>query len=172
MTLVQSGLIKHEKLKNLPIAHTCPLNLESSERRLSLTNLSLTFEVVIVGYIIAIVIFIFEIAIKWTVNSYKRRKKTGKWFDDRMFCCKWKRRSKDFVIPRLVYATKNQLDKRINLNKISTRLPYPNIPHNHVAPGKKHSINGRDYYIVLDRYGDQRLIPIRTPSAILFQYTT
>lgn len=169
MALVQSGLIKHEKLKNLPIAQVCPLNLRSNERQLSFTDLSLTFEVVVTGYVIAIVIFTLEIAIKWMVNFYKRRK-TGRSYD-RTFCCNWKRRSKDTVIPRLVYTTKNQLfDKRINLEKTNTRPPHPNVPYD-FAQGKKHCINGRDYYIVMDRYGDQRLIPIRTPSAFLFQYT-
>ena len=35
---------------------------------------------------------------------------------------------------------------------------------------KTYSINGREYYIAKDESGDQRLIPIRTPSAYLFQY--
>ncbi|XP_011166760.1 glutamate receptor ionotropic, delta-1 isoform X2 [Solenopsis invicta] len=167
MTLVESGIIKHEKLKNLPIAQICPLDLQSKERRLSLVDLSLTFEVVVVGYAIAILIFILEIAIRWMANSYKRRRKIDRWYDHTSFCCKWKRRSNDSVIPRLMYTTKNQLfDKRINLQKINMRPSYSNI-----AQQKKHSINGREYYIVMDRSGDQRLIPIRTPSAFLFQYT-
>ncbi|XP_036143482.1 glutamate receptor ionotropic, delta-1 isoform X2 [Monomorium pharaonis] len=170
LTLVESGIIQHEKLKNLPIAQICPLDLRSKERRLSLENLSLTFRVVIVGYAIAIVIFVVEIAIKWMANSNKRRKKIGKWYDRTSLCSRWKRRSKESVLPQLVYTTKNQLfDKRVNLQKINMRPPYPNFLHN-VTKTKKH-INGRDYYIVLDRYGDQRLIPIRTPSAFLFQYT-
>lgn len=171
MNLVESGIMKREKRKTLPISQICPLDLHSSERpKLSFTDLSLTFEVVIVGYAIAIIVFFFELAIKWMMNSYKRRKKTDRWCD-RTFYCKWKRKSKDSVVPRLVYTTKNQLfDKRINLQKINMWPPYPNISQE-IAPGKKHCINGRDYYIVLDRYGDQRLIPIRTPSAFLFQYT-
>ncbi|XP_011706689.1 PREDICTED: glutamate receptor ionotropic, delta-2 [Wasmannia auropunctata] len=171
MTLVESGIIKREKLKSLPIAQICPLDLRSSERRLSFTDLSLTFEVVVAGYIIAIVVFLLEIAIKSMANSYKRRKKTGRSTCDRTFSCKWKRKSKDTVTSRLVYTTKSQLDKRNGLQK-DMRPSYPNGRQTHdVAQGKKHCINGRDYYVVLDRYGDQRLIPIRTPSAILFQYT-
>ncbi|XP_011863846.1 PREDICTED: glutamate receptor ionotropic, delta-1 isoform X2 [Vollenhovia emeryi] len=169
MTFVESGIIKREKLKNLPIAQICPLDLRSTERRLSFTDLSLTFEVVVGGYIIAIAVFALEVAVKWAVNSHKRRQKTGK-RNDRAFCCKWKH-TPDSVTPRLVYTAKNQLFyKRVDLKKINTRPPHPNVQYD-IAPGKKHSINGRDYYIVLDRYGDQRLIPIRTPSAFLFQYT-
>lgn len=170
MTLVESGIIKREKQKDLPLAQVCPLDLRSTERQLSLSDLSLTFKVVLAGYIIATVIFILEWLIKGTMNFYKRRKKTGKWCDGSL-CCKWKRRSNESVTPQLVYTTKNQLfDKRINLEKITPRLLYQNIPYD-LAPGKKHNINGRDYYVVMDRHGDQRLIPIRTPSAFLFQYT-
>ncbi|KYN07114.1 Glutamate receptor 2 [Cyphomyrmex costatus] len=164
ITLMASGIIKREKLKNLPIAQICPLDLRSSERRLSFSDLSLTFKVVIAGYIIAMVIFVLEISINWLAKSYKRRKKTGKWCD-RTFSCKWKRKSNDSLIPRLVYTTKNQLFDKRNIQPPSLNIPYD------IAQGKKHCINGRDYYIVFDRYGDQRLIPIRTPSAFLFQYT-
>lgn len=168
--LVESGIIIREKLKDLPLAQTCPLDLRSTERQLSLSDLSLTFKVMGAGYIIATVIFILEWMIKWTMNFYKRRKKTGRWCDCTL-CCKWKRRSNESVIPQLVYTTKNHLfDKRANLQKINSQLLYQNTPPDS-TPGKKHNINGRDYYIVMDRYGDQRLIPIRTPSAFLFQYT-
>lgn len=152
-------------MKNLPLAQTCPLDLRSTERQLSFSDLSLTFKVMGAGYLIATVIFILEWMIKWTMNSYKRRKKTGRC----TLCCKWKRRSNESVTPQLVYTKKNHLfNKRANLQNISPL--YRNTPPDS-TPGKKHNINGRDYYIVIDRYGDQRLIPIRTPSAFLFQYT-
>lgn len=35
----------------------------------------------------------------------------------------------------------------------------------------KKNINGRDYLIVKGSNGESRLIPIRTPSAALFQYS-
>lgn len=168
--LVESGIIIHEKLKDLPLAQTCPLDLRSTERQLSFSDLSLTFKVMGAGYIIATMIFILEWTIKWTMNSYKRRKKTGRWCDCTL-CCKWKRRSNESVTPQLVYTMKNYFDKRTNLQKISSQPLHQNILSGSASEGKKHNINGRDYYIVMDRYGDQRLIPIRTPSAFLFQYT-
>ncbi|XP_054261952.1 glutamate receptor ionotropic, delta-1 [Macrosteles quadrilineatus] len=36
--------------------------------------------------------------------------------------------------------------------------------------GAKVNINGREYYIVISKDGEKRFIPIRTPSAFLFQY--
>ncbi|KYN22998.1 Glutamate receptor delta-2 subunit, partial [Trachymyrmex cornetzi] len=164
ITLMASGIMSREKLKNLPVTQVCPLDLRSNERRLSISDLSLTFKVVLAGYMIAMMIFVLEILINWLVKSYKRRKKIGRW-SDRTFSCKWKRTSNDSLIPRLVYTTKNQLFDKRNIQP-----PFSNIPYD-IVQGKKHCINGRDYYIVSDRYGDQRLIPIRTPSAFLFQYT-
>lgn len=160
MALVETGIIKREKLMDLPRAEVCPLDLRSTERQLSFNDLSLTFKVVIAGYAIAALVFFGEIMIRSSVNSYKRRKDTGK----------WKRRTKESVIPRLVFTKKPLFNKQNNLQKTSPRALYQNIPYGSTQ-GKKHCINGRDYYVVMDRYGDPRLIPIRTPSAFLFQYT-
>ena len=159
-----SGIMTREKLRKLPIAQVCPLDLRSTERQLSIADLSLTFKVILAGYMIAMIIFVLEILINWLVKFYKRRKKIGR-KSDRTFFCKWKRKSNDSLIPQLVYTTKNQLFDKRNI-----QLPFSNIPYD-IVQGKKYCINGRDYYIVFDRYGDQRLIPIRTPSAFLFQYT-
>lgn len=46
-----------------------------------------------------------------------------------------------------------------------------NIAPKHQHPHNQQNINGRDYYVVKTVQGDTRLIPIRTPSAFLFQYT-
>lgn len=35
---------------------------------------------------------------------------------------------------------------------------------------RKQFINGRDYYVVTENDGGKRLVPVRTPSAFLFQY--
>lgn len=36
---------------------------------------------------------------------------------------------------------------------------------------KKKKINGRDYWVMHSDSGESNLVPIRTPSALLFQYT-
>ena len=51
----------------------------------------------------------------------------------------------------------------------------PIIYQNHenvLIQGKRQFINGRSYYVITNPVGDRKLIPIRTPSAFLFQYTT
>ncbi|XP_032691216.1 glutamate receptor ionotropic, delta-2 [Odontomachus brunneus] len=163
MALVEAGIIKRAKQRDLPLAEVCPVDLRSTERQLTNSDLSLTYKVVLAGYVIASVAFLVELTIRCATNIYKRWKATCK-------CCKSKRQSKKVVTPELVYITKDRLfDSRINMQKRSVQPLHQNAPHNFVR-GKKHCINGRDYYVVIDRGGDQRLIPIRTPSAFLFQY--
>jgi len=170
MALVETGIIKREKLMDLPRAEVCPLDLRSTERQLSFNDLSLTFKVVVVGYVIALLVFFGEIMIRSTINSYKRRKDTGKWCDSTLFCYKRKRKTKESLTQQLVFMKNPLFNKQTNLQKASPRALYQSIPYG-FAQEKKQYINGRDYYVVMDRYGDPRLIPIRTPSAFLFQYT-
>jgi hypothetical protein len=37
--------------------------------------------------------------------------------------------------------------------------------------GKHQIINGRDYLVINSKSGDPQLIPVRAPSAFLFQYS-
>ncbi|XP_026480060.1 ionotropic receptor 93a-like, partial [Ctenocephalides felis] len=46
-----------------------------------------------------------------------------------------------------------------------------NIAPKHQHQHHQQNINGRDYYVVKTVQGDTRLIPVRQPSALLFQYT-
>lgn len=170
MALVEAGIIKRAKQRDLPLAEVCPVDLRSTERQLRNSDLSLTYKVVLAGYAIASVIFLVELTIRCITNIHKRWKVTSKCCNCTFNCCKSKRQSKKVVTPELIYITKDRLfDSRINMQKRSVQPLYQNAPHNFVR-GKKHCINGRDYYVVIDRGGDQRLIPIRTPSAFLFQY--
>lgn len=189
MALVEAGIVKREKLKDLPPSEICPLDLRSSERQLRFSDLSLTFIVVAVGYAIAIAIFVLEIVAKWTTSCLKRRKGNGKMggWSERTWriCCTWRSSSSSssnkskriVVVPRLEHVVIDRLfDERtaVNPRKMSPTPLYENVSATMAvfAQRKKQCINGRDYYVVLDRHGDRRLIPIRTPSAFLFHYTT
>lgn len=170
IALVEAGIVKRQKLKDLPLAKVCPVDLKSTERQLTNNDLSLTYKVVVAGYGIAIAVFLAEITIKLVkTKPWKQQSATNKWYDVTLRCCNSKPRSNK--LPELVYTMKNNrsLDNIIVLQKGIPRPLDENTPRN-LAQGKKHYINGRDYYVVIDRGGDQRLIPIRTPSAFLFQY--
>ena len=49
--------------------------------------------------------------------------------------------------------------------------PYSVLMQNQPAFGKHQNINGRDYLVINNKTGDPQLIPVRSPSAFLFQYS-
>ncbi|KAK2587964.1 hypothetical protein KPH14_004047 [Odynerus spinipes] len=176
LSLVEAGLVKHVKQSDLPLAEICPVDLQSTERQLQNADLFLTYKVIIAGYVIAIIVFIAEFVLKYT-NTCTRKKKNNK---------KQVTKVKDFERTSkqdenleqssqrsrlsLPYATVN--DNRQNNASILKRSPPPLYQNTGSTSllGKRHNINGRNYYVVVNGSGDQRLIPVRTPSAFLFQY--
>lgn len=175
-SLIESGLIKYVKERDLPLANICPVDLQSMERKLGNTDLLLTYKVIIAGYIIAMIVFIMELIVKY-INSYTKNKKNTKKssivakpiikYKENSEQSSWKSR-----LP--LYANTNNNHWRDNNVSVIKRSPPPLYHYNAgntSLMGKRHNINGRNYYVVVDRSGGQRLIPIRTPSAFLFQYT-
>nr|XP_050848408.1 glutamate receptor ionotropic, delta-2 isoform X1 [Vespula vulgaris] len=175
-SLIESGLIKYVKERDLPLANICPVDLQSMERQLGNTDLFLTYKVIIAGYIIAMIVFIIEFIIKY-INSCTKNKKSAKQLPKvAKQIIKYKENSEQSSwrsrLP--LYATTNNNHWRDNNVSVNKRSPPPLYQYNvgnTSFMGKRHNINGRNYYVVVDRSGGQRLIPIRTPSAFLFQYT-
>lgn len=66
------------------------------------------------------------------------------------------------VTPPPAYAT------LFHRNKVFTTNDY--IKSQEMSAGKTQTINGRDYMVFQNEDGSTRLIPMRTPSATLFQY--
>lgn len=62
------------------------------------------------------------------------------------------------VTPPPAYATLFHRNKIFTINSQATNV------------GKTQVINGRDYMVFQNEDGSTRLIPMRTPSATLFQY--
>ncbi|XP_017788007.1 PREDICTED: glutamate receptor ionotropic, delta-2 [Habropoda laboriosa] len=155
LRLVETGIVQHRKEEDLPLAEICPVDLRSSERQLRNTDLLLTYKVVVAGYTIAAIIFLFEIIyafISYRIKNSKRETRTT---------------SKE----KLEVSSLNNISNQ-NYMSVLKRSP-PAIyqdPGNVLMQRKQQLVNGRNYYVVTDRGGDQRLIPIRTPSAFLFQY--
>lgn len=148
---METGIVQHRKEEDLPLAEICPVDLRSSERQLQNTDLLLTYEVVVAGYTIATIIFLFEIIYACISYRVKNRKVKHK-----SHVPKEKSRT---------HSSKNLLiEKRRNSSVNSPGA------ENLMIQGKQQFINGRNYYVITDKDGDQRLIPIRTPSAFLFQY--
>lgn len=143
---MEAGIIKHTTSADLSGTEICPLNLGSKERQLRNSDLSMTYKVVLIGFSVAIIAFVGEVI-------YRCKKKHDK----------NKRTPINSELP--TYAMNPPLD----FMKRSPPPLYQNIGTVQDF-AKKQIINGRDYYIITEQDGDKRLVPIRTPSAFLFQY--
>ncbi|XP_055621480.1 probable glutamate receptor [Toxorhynchites rutilus septentrionalis] len=157
LNMVEGGLIKFKLLENLPKAEICPQNLGGTERQLKNRDLVMTYLVMVTGFATAIVVFVSEMFFR-ILNERKLSKKQE--------------------------ANRyGSMEKIISINKAivhggSPPPPYAEIFSRHTSRanlsggetvgsvGSRKIINGRDYVIV----GSQ-LIPIKVPSAAIFQYT-
>ncbi|KAF5281304.1 hypothetical protein FQR65_LT14765 [Abscondita terminalis] len=140
--LVESGVVKYKLREHLPKASICPLNLKSIERQLRNTDFLLTYYVVTTGFVLSVLAFILEILIG---GKHKRSIQERKVLSEKAF------------VPR------------------TQGLPPPyhtlfGAPFNY-ADGDKTNFNGRDYWVVPSERGSKSLVPVRAPSALLFQYT-
>ncbi|KAK1129910.1 hypothetical protein K0M31_019610 [Melipona bicolor] len=157
LKLLETGIINQRKKEDLPLAEICPVDLRSSERQLRNTDLLLTYKVVVAGYTIAAIIFLFELIyafISYRMQNSKRRACLS--------CCAPKAKAQNF-------SNNNFPAQNCLMLKRSPPAIYQ-YPDNVLMQRKQQLINGRSYYVVTNPYGDRKLIPIRTPSAFLFQY--
>lgn len=154
---METGIIKHTKEKDLPLADICPVDLRSTERRLRNTDLLLTYKVIAVGYALAAVIFLIEIATHLIKRLLKRKKGKLDADEQTMNFGHHLNNRGDLILDKQAQFM-NQTPPLIHQNKGDFKQK------------RTQYINGRNYYIVISNDGDQRLIPIRAPSAFLFQY--
>lgn len=148
---MEAGIVIHKLRDDLPDTTICPLDLREQGRQLHNSDLLMTYEVVAGGFVIAIATFICE----FIYRKYKSRPKSGSWTTSNNYPDYFKANNKH-IPPPPPYHT-------IFQEKFSNP---PDTPE-----GKKKIINGRDYWVIKNHDGDTRLIPVRTPSALLFQYT-
>lgn len=153
--LVESGVIGFKLYKGLPTAKLCPIQLQSTDRRLKNSDLKLTYIIVGIGFCVSLTIFIIE-----SVRNYYN--KTEK---------------KDSSISRHDYVKHGYYPKPgqniVTFNsKFTPPPPYNALFNQSNAGGKKKFINGREYWVFDDeRRMGTKLVPTRAPSAMLFQYT-
>nr|AVH87308.1 ionotropic receptor 20 [Holotrichia parallela] len=152
--LVESGIVMYSLRKGLPDTEICPLDLGSKERQLQNTDLLMTYYIVAGGFIVSTIAFAGE-----------------------LLCTKCSVRIKSYNAAgsKNLFTISKKTKKGV-LNEdhlVPPPPPYhalfkPPFPHSENAKTK--TINGRDYWVVKSTDGDTRLIPIRAPSAFLFQY--
>lgn len=155
--LVESGIIQYKLRENLPDAEICPLNLKSTERKLKNTDLLLTYEIVGTGLAIATCVFLLEILWRLSAQKCKRKRNVSR------------------QRPVLVEPYNNKNNSSLVVSSVTPppsynalfNPPFSFKPHQ----GVKKYINGREYWVINKSDGFNQLIPLRTPSALLFQYT-
>lgn len=149
----------------LPGTKICPLNLGSKERRLKNADLFMTYVIVVGGFGISMLVFFVELL--WRSQHVKKRGKKRAGFNKGI-------REKNFL--RNVNINNNGKTK--GLAQFERQLlpppPYQALfrpPFAYSPNGKRQYINGREYWVLESNVGETTLIPVRQPSALLFQYT-
>ncbi|XP_062535181.1 glutamate receptor ionotropic, kainate 2-like [Armigeres subalbatus] len=166
LNMVEGGLVKFKLLENLPKAEICPQNLGGTERQLKNRDLVMTYLVMLTGFATAVAVFVSEMFFR-ILNERKLSKE--------LFGAKRNHRSTDGV----TYVNAKSMGYGD-----SPPPPYAEIFSRHTSggtmfgssidsdSGSRKMINGRDYMVVKERNGiGSQLIPIRAPSAAIFQYT-
>ncbi|XP_045492038.1 glutamate receptor ionotropic, delta-1 [Colias croceus] len=141
-----SGIIKYLERKKLPDTKICPLDLQSKDRQLRNTDLLMTYYIMAVGLATAVSVFVGEVTLKrYGIAKYK---------------------GKHLKIVR------KQLKPTQNFNFDDTRPPpYESLfgKSKKGTDSTKKIINGREYWVINKENGETRLIPVRTPSALLYR---
>ncbi|RZB39912.1 glutamate receptor ionotropic, delta-1, partial [Asbolus verrucosus] len=165
--LVESGIIKYKLREELPDTAICPLNLGNKERQLRNSDLLMTYEIVGGGFIIASVIFIIELIIRRSKNPNIKITKS--------------------LIKELKLKKPQKHTFHVNINNNYEKLGQLPFTSKFVTPPpsyntlfnppsnndhiKKKNINGREYWVYDSSGGEKKMVPLRTPSALLFQFT-
>ncbi|RZF37350.1 hypothetical protein LSTR_LSTR010445 [Laodelphax striatellus] len=142
LSYVESGIINHlASYNSLSDTQICPLNLHNKERQLRNADLLTTYYVVVSGFITAAVVLVCEII--WRkLSGNGAGKAVASWKVEEIFDIQEKKPR--FAIWRRAF---NSMLKD--------------------APRKE--VNGREYYVVRTKLGEERLIPVRPLSSFLFQ---
>lgn len=171
MNLVELGVIKYLTTIQVPTAEICPLKLGGTERQLRVTDLMMTYYMMAAGFGTAVVVFFTELFFKiknssnigpvdWQNNPGGKKTKNYDWNITRGD----KNKSNFNLTPPPPYTS-------IYSGSTPSDPNQPTQPSSNQLQGVKRLINGRDYLVFKNKNGDSQLIPVRAPSATLFQYS-
>ncbi|CAO1399563.1 unnamed protein product [Diamesa serratosioi] len=165
--LVESGIVKYKLNEGLPKAEICPQDLGSTERQLRLQDLLTTYLTMLTGFSTALVIFFTEMLFRF-LNNRKIKNDNVSASNVRKINVKPANSRRDKNITMMADIS--------NGAGFSPPPPYGAIFVNGKAKnfdesnGQMKTINGRNYTVVKDNNGSSQLVPMRTPSAAIFQY--
>ncbi|CAF4854472.1 unnamed protein product [Pieris macdunnoughi] len=142
--VIHSGILSHLSLRNLPDTKICPLDLQSKDRQLSNTDLLMTYYIMITGLAAALAVFLAEICLKRYIHP-----------------------KSDAIHPRFRQKRPNKIEPAIFDD--NRPPPYESLFGKTKGESKKKFINGREYWVIKKENGETRLIPVRSPSALLYR---
>ncbi|SPP76120.1 glutamate receptor ionotropic, delta-1 [Drosophila guanche] len=200
LNLVESGIVKHLSAKDLPSAEICPQDLGGTERQLRNGDLMMTYYIMLAGFATSLAVFSTELIFRYVnsrheANKWARhgigRTPNGQSIKPSRWLRGWQ---------RLDSGKKQLLGTSTQGQNVTPPPPYQSIfngGHAAVAADPRHRwkravgqsngvllgndaltdggvrrlINGRDYLVFRNPDGQSQLVPVRSPSAALFQYT-
>ncbi|VVC91731.1 unnamed protein product [Leptidea sinapis] len=139
--LIHGGILGYLERLGLPDTKICPLDLQSKDRQLRNSDLLMTYFIMIAGLAAALAVFIGEIIIKRKL-IFKNQKQP---------------------------KTSRSKKKKKPYFDDSRPPPYESLFGGVKKDMIKKIINGREYWVVNKANGETRLIPVRTPSALLYR---
>ncbi|XP_033157583.1 glutamate receptor ionotropic, delta-1 [Drosophila mauritiana] len=197
--LVESGIVKHLSKRNLPSAEICPQDLGGTERQLRNGDLMMTYYIMLAGFATALAVFSTELVFRY-VNSRQEANKWARHGIGRtpngqsVAPSRWLRGWR-----RLNSGHGQLLGASTHGQNVTPPPPYQSIfkGGSHVDPlnrwrrplangialgngvllggdsegGVRRLINGRDYMVFRNPNGQSQLVPVRSPSAALFQFS-
>ncbi|KAH8307426.1 hypothetical protein KR044_011719 [Drosophila immigrans] len=194
LNLVESGIIKHLSATELPSAEICPQDLGSTERQLRNGDLMMTYYIMLTGFATALVVFTTELLFRYLngrheANQWARHGVGRTTNGQSVKPSRWLR-----GLRRLNSGDKQLLGTSTHGQNVTPPPPYQSIFSQNAgqqrwrrgldanghglilggeqnAAGVRRLINGRDYIVFRNSNGQSQLVPVRSPSAALFQYT-
>ncbi|EDW44154.1 glutamate receptor ionotropic, delta-1 [Drosophila sechellia] len=197
--LVESGIVKHLSKRNLPSAEICPQDLGGTERQLRNGDLMMTYYIMLAGFATALAVFSTELVFRY-VNSRQEANKwarhgigrtpNGQSVAPSRWLRGWRRlnsghgqllgantHGQNVTPPPPYQSIFNGGSHGAPLNRWRRPLANGNALGNGVLlggdseGGVRRLINGRDYMVFRNPNGQSQLVPVRSPSAALFQYS-
>lgn len=170
-SFVESGIVKYKLQEGLPNTQICPLDLGNKEKQLQNSDLAMTYLIVGIGFGVSAIIFTIELVIQSCSKDSQTKKKILQKEFQHAF-----QNSDDYLAKnrKKFNPWADYDDDDDTIPHFPPPPPYHSLfkpPFVESSTGNKEYINGREYWVVKSRGGGTRLVPVRAPSAILYQYT-